>query len=212
MRFLCISDIHGHRAALQSVLEDAADRAFDQLVVAGDLLFPGPDPLGTWHLLLEHHALCVQGLSDRALATLHPDTLHALTEVEKHRLARMKEVYTSVGELIVKHLGRLPETARLPLESGQEMVVVHGAPADPTESMSADMTDEELNALLGDDPADLVICGGSHVPFDRQIGDTRIVNVGSVGESPSGTHADATLIATSPFGFSVHQFQVALSP
>jgi predicted phosphodiesterase len=62
-----------------------------------------------------------------------------------------------------------------------ELVVVHGSPADPTEPFSHEMTDDEMNALLGDDPADIVICGGSHVPFDRFVRGVRIVNVGSVG-------------------------------
>jgi len=59
--------------------------------------------------------------------------------------------------------------ARLPLENGDEMVVVHGCPMDPTESLSPEMTDEELEALVGDDPADIVVCGGSHIAFDRPL-------------------------------------------
>jgi predicted phosphodiesterase len=43
-----------------------------------------------------------------------------------------------------------------------------------------------------------VVCGGSHVPFDRTVAGARVINVGSVGEAPRGTgpypHADATLI------------------
>lgn len=42
MRFLCVSDIHGHAAALRRVLDDAQSREFHQLVVCGDSLFPGP--------------------------------------------------------------------------------------------------------------------------------------------------------------------------
>jgi predicted phosphodiesterase len=76
--------------------------------------------------------------------------------------------------------------------------------------MGVEMDDEELNALLGDDGADLIVCGGSHVPFDRNIGDVRIVNVGSVGESPTPGIAHATLIESSAFGITVDQFYVDL--
>src|SRR6185436_12666473 len=95
------------------------------------------------------------------------------------------------------------------------------------------MSDEEISALLGDDPADLVICGGSHVPFDRTVTGVRVINVGSVGEAPSATshlsagaayrptgpgagslHADATLIETrrgeQGFEVIVEQFVVPL--
>lgn len=210
MRFLCISDIHGHHAALQATLETARAHGYDQLIVCGDLLFPGPEPLKVWKTLLENKALCVQGMADRALVMVDPNKLLATGERERARIERLRQVHAELGDLIIAHLGKLASIARLPVESGDEMVIVHGAPADPTESFTHDMSDDEMWALLSDDPADVVICGGSHVPFERQIGEVRIINVGSVGEAPCGTHADATLIETTPFGIDVRQFTVPL--
>ncbi len=210
MRFLCVSDIHGHAAALARVLEDADAREFHQLIVCGDSLFPGPAPLETWKMLMDRHALCVQGLSDRALYEVDPVKLTATTPGEQARLQRLRDVQREVGELIIARLGKLPPTARLPLESGQELVVVHGSPLDPTEPMCSDMDDAELSALLGDDPADVVVCGASHVPFCRSIGDVRIISVGSVGESPAMGYAHATIIDASAMGISIEQFDVEL--
>lgn len=210
MRFLCISDVHGNAAALKRVLDHARDREYHQLIVCGDLLFPGPAPLETWKLLLAHNALCVQGVTDAAVGALEPESLHAATPHEEARLRQLEQLHEELGELIVARLARLKTQARLPLENGQEMLVVHGSPRDPTEAMSFDMDDVELNALLGDDPADLVVCGGSHVPFERRIGDVRIINVGSVGDSPTPGYANATLIETSPLGITVDQFDVEL--
>src|SRR3954463_8773759 len=116
MRFLCISDIHGHAAALRRVLADAEAREFHQLVVCGDSLFPGPAPLETWKLLTERHALCVQGLSDRALYEIDPVKLTATTPDEQARLPRLRGGQGGVGELIVAPLGKLPPSAPLPLE------------------------------------------------------------------------------------------------
>jgi predicted phosphodiesterase len=210
MRFLCISDIHGHAAALRRVLEDAEAREFHQLVVCGDSLFPGPAPLETWKILIERRALCVQGLSDRALYEVNPSKLKAATSEQHARIQRLTEVQRELGELIIARLGKLPTIARLPLETGEEALVVHGSPADPTEAMCADMDDAELSALMGDDPADIVICGASHVPFGRQVGDVKIVNVGSVGESPAAGFAHATIIDASAAGVSIEQFDVEL--
>jgi predicted phosphodiesterase len=72
------------------------------------------------------------------------------------------------------------------------------------------MSDEELLALLGDEPGDIIVCGGSHVPFDRSVADVRIVNVGSVGEAPAGDHASAAIITTSQLGISVEMLAVPL--
>jgi predicted phosphodiesterase len=210
MRFLCISDIHGHADKLARVLDQCRDREFNQLIVCGDLLFPGPDPLRTWKLLTENHALCVQGLTDKAVSLVDPDLMVPENAEQAARLARLKAMHGELGQLIVARLARLNTQIRLPLESGQEMLVVHGSPADPTEPISPEMDDEEVNALMGDDPADIIVCGGSHVPFERMLGDVRIVNVGSVGECPTEGIAHATLIESSPLGITVDQFHIEL--
>ena len=211
MRLLCVSDIHGHVTALSAVLAMAEQKAFHKLLVAGDVVFPGPAPLDTWRRLTLAGAVMVQGVSDKALATLDPSDLHPTNEHERRRLDRMRDVRTELGELILERLKRLPTHVRIPLEDGKELLLVHGSPSDPTVEMSDDLTDEEMNALIGDDPADVIVCGMSHVPFDRALGDIRIINVGSVGEAPVGGHenvAHATWIESSPMGITVKQVRV----
>ena len=210
MRFLCVSDLHGNYAALQAVLSAADLLGWDQLVVCGDICFPGPEPLAVWRALVERQAVCVQGSSDRALALIDPSKLLATTEQERARIERLRDTHNELGDIIVARLGKLPPLARLPVESGHTLVVVHGSPADPLEPFSHDMSDEELWTLLGNEPGDIIVCGGSHVPFDRVVNDIRIVNVGSVGEAPGGGHADATIIETTQLGYEVRQFTAAL--
>jgi predicted phosphodiesterase len=213
MLLLCLSDVHGDLDALRAVLATAERRSFHKLLVAGDLVFPGPEPLETWRRLSAAGAMMSQGLSDRAVATLDPDVLQAQTDAERLRIERMRATRTALGELILERLRRLPLRVRVPLEDGTELVLVHGSPADPAEPMTHDMTDGEINALLGDDPADLVVCGASHVPFDRTVGGVRVVNVGSVGEAPTSQGAriaHATWIESTPRGVEVEQTVITL--
>ncbi len=225
LRFLCVSDIHGELDALRAVLATAEKRSFQKLLVAGDIVFPGPEPLETWRRLSAAGAIMVQGVSDRALATLNADDLSAQTEHEKSRLARLREVQAQLGELVLGRLRRTPTHARVPLEDGRELLLVHGSPMDPSEPLTHDMSDEEVLALIGDDPADVIVCGMSHVPFDRTVADVRIINVGSVGDAPDGasesgssgaqiirvpTIAHATWIESSPAGITVEQIIVPL--
>jgi predicted phosphodiesterase len=212
MLLLCISDIHGHLDALRAVLATAERRSFQKLLVAGDMVFPGPEPLETWRRLAAAGAVMVQGLSDRAVSTLDPSALRARSEHERERLDRMRTTREALGELILQRIRKLPTHQRLPLEDGGELLLVHGSPADPGEALTHDMTDQEINALLGDDPADLVVCGASHVPFDRVVGGVRVVNVGSVGEAPAGGAriAHATWIESTPRGVHVEPIVVPL--
>lgn len=192
MLMLCVSDIHGHLDALRAVLATAEKRSFHKLLVAGDIVFPGPEPLETWRRLSAAGAVMVQGVSDRALATLDPNALSPRSEHERVMRERMKAVRAELGELVLTRLKRLPTHQRIPLEDGGELVLVHGSPVDPAEPLTQDMTDEEIDALLGDASGDVVVCGMSHVPFHRQIGDVHVINVGSVGEAPDGLGASPT--------------------
>jgi predicted phosphodiesterase len=213
MLLLCLSDLHGDLDALRAVLATAERRSFHKLLIASDIVFPGPEPLEIWRRLSAAGALISQGLSDRAVATLDPDVLQAQTDAERLRLDRMRATRSALGELILERLRRLPLRVRVPLEDGTELVLVHGSPCDPAEPMTHDMTDEEINALVGDDPADVVVCGASHVPFDRTVGGVRVVNVGSVGEAPTTEGprvAHATWIESTPQGLEVQQTVISL--
>ncbi|MFO0677737.1 MAG: metallophosphoesterase family protein [Polyangiaceae bacterium] len=222
MILLCVSDIHGRLDALAAILATAERRNFHKLLVAGDLLFPGPQPLETWKRLTAAGAILVQGVTDKAIATLDITDLHPTGEHEKRMLDRMGDVQDELGDLILERLRRLPTHHRMNLEDGRELVLVHGSPADPSEAITHDMSDEEVITLLGDDPADVVVCGMSHVPFDRVVGDVRIINVGSVGEAPDGLPpagegtvrepkvAHATWIESTASGIHVEQIVVPL--
>ncbi len=221
MVFLCVSDIHGNLNALRAVLATAEARAFHKLLVAGDVVFPGPEPLETWRRLSAAGAVMVQGVSDKALATLDPNELNARTDHERAMLERMRAVRAELGDVILAKLRRLPTQQRVPLEDGTEMLLVHGSPADPAEAITFDMTDDEIASLVGAETASLIVCGMSHVPFDRMIGDVRVVNVGSIGQAPDGMSAaedgaaplvaHATWIESTPSGLSVEQIVVPLS-
>jgi predicted phosphodiesterase len=215
VRLLCISDIHGHADALSAVLAAAEQRGYAQVLVAGDICFPGPDPLETWRRLAQIRAVLVQGTGDRALATLDTAKVVPKNPHERARLERLAKMRGELGDLILTRLRRLPDVHRINLEDGSELVLMHGSPSDPFEPFSHEMTDEEMMALVGDDPADIIVCGGSHVPFDRMVAGVRIINVGSVGEAPSGTertgqHADFTIIETHKAGIEVEQLVVPL--
>jgi predicted phosphodiesterase len=212
MLLLCVADIHGQLDALRAVLATAERRSFHKLLVAGDIVFPGPDPLETWRRLSAAGAIMVQGLSDRAVSTVDPSTVQARTSEERTRLERLRTTRDALGDVILRRLRNLPTHERLPLEDGGELLLVHGSPADPSEALTHDMSDEEINALLADDPADVVVCGASHVPFDRVVGGVRVINVGSVGEAPAGGSrvAHATWIETTPGGLRVETIVVGL--
>src|SRR5215472_16807433 len=107
MLLLCLSDIHGYLDPLRAVLATAERRSFHKLLVAGDIVFPGPEPLETWRRLTAAGAVMVQGLSDRAVATLDPSDLPARSDHERERLSRMRSTREALGELILERIRKL---------------------------------------------------------------------------------------------------------
>ncbi len=204
-----LSDIHGNLEALDAVLEELRRRVIDRIYVAGDLLLGGTDPVGVFKRLQQVNAQCTRGLSDAALVKVDPDSLLPQDAEQIERAASFRQTRRGLGELALKYLERLPLTLRIPLIDGSEILMVHGSPADPTVELSDDMSDDEMIALCADDPADIIICGASHVAFSRQLPETRVVNVGSVGEAP-GSVACFTVITPRMDGNLVEQTWVDL--
>jgi len=160
-------------------------------------------------MLMEAKAHLVRGVTDLAVGTVNPDTIRTSSPEQAARLDLLRACREQLGDVILTRLARLPTSFRLSLESGGELLLVHGSPRDPSSPLTHDMDDEELAAMLGDEPADIVICGASHVPFDRVSGTTRIVNVGSVGEAPSAGCAHAAVVESSHAGVEVRLITLA---
>jgi predicted phosphodiesterase len=200
-----ISDIHGRLDALDAVLEELRRRDVKRVYVAGDLLTGGPDPLGVWRRLSEVKAQCVRGVSDSALCSVDTSKLVPANDDERAKLEAFLGTRRAVGDLVLEHLRRLPLTLRVPLIDGSEVVIVHGSPNDPFQEITQDMTDDEVLALVSDDPADVVVCGASHVPFQRALDGVHVVNVGSVGAAPEGRIAHYSVLTPTPGARTVEQ-------
>ncbi len=205
-----LSDVHGNARALHAVLDELDRRAVTRIFVLGDHLMGGDSPLATWKLLIAAKARLVRGLGDTALASIPPERLVPKTDVERERAARFLATRKEVGELVLRHLLALPYSIRLPLADGRELLLTHGSPADPTIEVTHDLDDDEMMALVSTDPADIVATSGGHVPFVRDLGDVRVVGVGSVGQAPEGDHAHYVLVTPRYEGTLIEQAHVAL--
>jgi predicted phosphodiesterase len=189
-----LSDIHGNLEALDAVLGELARYDVGQIYVAGDLVFGGDDPLGVFQRLQQVSAICTRGLSDHALVSLDPSTFHPETPEEEAKAREFVETRRALGDLFLERIRRLPWSFRVPMIDGREIVMVHGAPGDPNREISHDLEDDEILALVSDEVADIVVCGASHVPFQVQLGELSVVNVGSVGAAPEGRVAHFTIL------------------
>jgi predicted phosphodiesterase len=192
MRVAALYDIHGNMPALEAVLEEIRRVGVDRVVVGGDVV-PGPMPCEALERLLglELPVHFIHGNGELAmLALLAAPTEDEVTYwgttsgrplAEAHR-----PVYRwTARQLRPNHpplLARWPRTVRLELDGLGTVLFCHGTPRSETEIFTRSTPAERLAPLFADHPESVIVCGHTHMQFDRRVERTRVVNAGSVGE------------------------------
>jgi len=74
-----------------------------------------------------------------------------------------------------------PATARLTIDGSGETLFCHATPRSDTEIFTRSTPEERLLPIFGGLDTPLVVCGHTHMQFDRMVGGIRVVNAGSVG-------------------------------
>jgi predicted phosphodiesterase len=180
MRVAAIYDVHGNLPALEAVLEDVRREGAELLVVGGDLV-PGPMPRETLTLLL--------GLDIPVRFIRGNGEADALAEMSGAGATRVPEQYREIVRWSARQLQpdyeRLlagwPLTLRVRVGESTEALFCHATPRDDNEIFTRLTPEESLLPIFEGLGAPLVVCGHTHMQFDRTVGGVRVVNAGSVG-------------------------------
>ncbi|HEY7731470.1 MAG TPA: metallophosphoesterase family protein [Gaiellaceae bacterium] len=173
MRIAALADVHGNLPALTAVLADVDRAGVDTIVVAGDIA-SGPMPAETLDALQARGAQLVRGNADRVL------DLGGASEEETWVRAR-RWVAGRLGEERLAFLAALPLDLRLELPGLGPVRFCHGAPGSDEVAITRLTPTERLRGLLHGVDERVVVCGHTHVQFDRTVDGIRVVNPGSVG-------------------------------
>lgn len=179
-RVAALYDIHGNLPALEAVLTEVRNAGVDRILVGGDVL-PGPMPCETLDLLsgLEIPTGFIYGNGERAvLAALHGDPLESLAESVRHVIDWCGNELT---EEQLQWVSTWPPTAELQVRGLGPTMFCHATPRDENEVFTVRTPAEVLQPLFTAHAGMTVVCGHTHMQFDRRIGGTRVVNAGSVG-------------------------------
>ena len=167
MRVAALSDIHGNLPALEAVLTEVEREDVDAIVVAGDTI-SGPWPAEVFDALTAAGAVFVRGNVDR-LALSGGEG--AIGDWSATRLGERK---AAVAEW--------PLTAKLTVRGLGRVLVCHATPSSDERIYTRITPEPALLELLGGVDADVLVCGHTHVQYDRTLSNgPRIVNPGSVG-------------------------------
>lgn len=180
MRVAALYDVHGNLPALEAVLADVRAAGADHVVVGGDVV-PGPMPreslealreLGvpTSVLLGNGEREVLEGLGGR-FSEVVPEAFH---EVLRWNGAQLTEP-------LIAWLARWPAGVELDVDGLGRVHFCHGTPRSDAEIFTEVTPADALLPVLREAGAPTVVCGHTHMQFDRRVGDVRVVNAGSVG-------------------------------
>jgi len=179
MRVAALYDIHGNLPALEAVLDEVRRERVDRIVVGGDVL-PGPMPLETLTCLLDLDlpVQFIQGNGDRVVREQMAG--HESTEIpESFRESLRWNAAQLPGRQEL--LAGWPLTARLEMPGIGGVLFCHATPRNDVEIFTRLTPEEPLVPIFEAAGASLVVCGHTHMQFDRTVGRVRVVNAGSVG-------------------------------
>jgi predicted phosphodiesterase len=180
MRIAALYDVHGNLPALEAVLEEVRRAGVDEVVVGGDVL-PGPMPREALARLfdLAIPVRFVVGNGENAVLKARAGgDLGSLPE------AAREAVLWNAAQLPAEDVERIaawPATIRLEIPGLGETLFCHATPRSDTECFTRETSAEALLPIFAAAGAPLVVCGHTHMQFDRRIGATRVMNAGSVG-------------------------------
>jgi putative phosphoesterase len=179
MRVAALYDIHGNLPALE-VVADAVERTgVDAIVVGGDVL-PGPMPRETIEFLqgLRLPVKFIYGNGDR-------EVLSSLAGIDTGLPEPFRGAVRWNGEQLADEQRELvrdwPAKVQLDIPGLGEVLFCHATPRNDIEIFTRQTSEERLVPVFEGVSAAVVVCGHTHMQFDRMVGPIRVVNAGSVG-------------------------------
>lgn len=200
MKIVVISDLHGNFDALSALQESG-----DELWVLGDLVDYGPQPREAVNFVRGHAAAVVRGNHDNAVGfDVDPrcnPRYHAMAT------ATMQFSTAELDEEAKEFLRGLPKT-RILERDGKRFLLCHAIPSDPLFGycpQDSERWQQEVESIQ----ADYLLVGHTHTPFIRPVGQTTVVNPGSLGQPKTGK-PDACYAVWEDGQFELKQFSYDL--
>jgi hypothetical protein len=123
--------------------------------------------------------VCIRGNGERAVLGERAGTPVADVPAAFRQVIRWTADELDAGA--ADWLAAWPATYRLEIDGLGEVLFCHATPRSDTEIFTRLTPADRLRPIFDDVGATVVVCGHTHMQFDRAIGGVRVVNAGSVG-------------------------------
>jgi len=185
LKVALFADIHGNFPALQAVWSHARRMGAEDFWNLGDSVGYGPFPSEVLAFLRREYILTLRGNYDSKVLRLPERGEKWLGTKRPEKALAFRSCWEALSEEDRLYLEGLPEIVRFRY-GGVPFFLCHGSPESPGEHLDDSTSEERLLELGKATGAACILCGHSHVPFDRSAGGVRFINPGSVGRPDDG--------------------------
>lgn len=206
MKIGVIADIHSNGLALERILDHLFDQEIRDIYCAGDLVGYNTQPNEVINLIKRHSINCVLGNHDVGLLHETPENFNYIArrslDWNRREISEENRIY------LQSFRKELWENF-----NGTELHMVHGSPDNPIGGyLYEEDIDEEYLAFCYDEPPNILIHGQTHRGYEKRVGDTLVVNPGSVGQPRDGDNrASCAIIDIQEMRASIHRIKYNVS-
>ena len=179
MKIGLLGDVHGNHRALEVVLSAAKLSKVEALLLTGDLIGYYDSPLAVLEMLKLWNCYMVRGNHEEMLNQARNDSSF-LDEIDTKYGTGLRSAIKQLSKDQIDELYNLPHPLSLELD-GCKILLCHGSPWDIDQYVYTD-SPSELLARCVMQQHDLVVLGHTHYQMIHEIGNTLLVNPGSVGQ------------------------------
>jgi putative phosphoesterase len=187
MLLAAFSDVHANTHALEAVLADIQRHAPDEVVCLGDLVGYAAYPNEVIRRLREDGIPTILGNYDDGVAFDREECGCAYTDPGDMERGDKSLRWTqqTVTEENKTWLRERRSELRFDVQETR-VLCVHGSPRRLNEYLYEDRSEASLLRLFANLDADVVLCGHTHLPYHRRIGDMHLINTGTAGRPRYG--------------------------
>lgn len=197
MRIAAIYDIHGNEPALEAALREIEAEQPDLILVGGDIV-SGPLPRATLERLwqLGDKVRYIRGNGDREMVAAfdgQPFGEHMSPEARESTRWEARQFERSHRDF----LESLPEQLTFNIDGLGEVLFCHATPRNDMDIFTQASPEERVRIFFAGVQQRVVVCGHTHMQFERVVDGIRIINAGSVG-MPFGDQPGAYWVLLGP--------------
>jgi predicted phosphodiesterase len=178
-RVAAIYDIHGNLPALEAVVEEIRREHVDSIVVGGDVVL-GPMSRESVACLL-HLDIPTQFIKGNCEIAVLEEMAGGRPAVPEKVLETVQWTARELKPNFGRVLAGWPATLHCRITGLGDILFCHATPRNENEIFTKLTPEEHLVPVFEGLGVDAVVCGHTHMQFDRKIRDVRVVNAGSVG-------------------------------